>query len=287
MESKPASQLSLDQLAELFNKAFQGYIGRIVSFTAESLAGFITNSHISLPHSHVFYLEEDLNTPVGFIYIAIRADKPTEPRLVAMGIIPECKGRGVGTEALKKAIAAEEARDVSILELEVIQQNPAAVKLYKRAGFTVHRELLGWERDAPADGEYTADPELTTCTFEEVDELVKTHGSADLPWQAWGFSKNPDTSRAFKLGNAFCVTTNPEDQEADTVKLQCLIVDPQYRNTGQATRLIKAMMARYPGKKWSATPIFPKEYGESIAKELKFAEMDITQYQMRLTLGQP
>jgi ribosomal protein S18 acetylase RimI-like enzyme len=284
MESKPVSELSAEQLASLFNEAFKGYIGVNVSFTAETLTRWLADNFISLPLSHVFFSPSDPKEPIAFGLIATRPDKPRESRLGAMGVVPAFKGRGIGSRALGTIIAAERARGVSVLELEVIQKNDPAVNLYQRSGFAVTRELVGWQRDPPAPGEFETDAELQPCSFEEVDTLVKTHGADDLPWQAWGFRKSSDTARAFKLGQAYCVVTNPEDEQSDTVNMRSLIVAPGSRGKGDATRLIKAMMGRFPGKKWAAGPVFPKEYGIKIAKQLGFEAMEIAQYQMRLYL---
>lgn len=283
MQSRPLSELSSGQLADLFNRSFEDYIGTLVNFNAETVVPYMAENFLSAPDSHAFYTDEDPNDPIGFAAIAVRPDKPTETRLLGMGITKNARGKGVGPKALKIAFDAERARGMKVVGFECIQQNAPGVKMYTKAGCVITRELLGWQH-TPKEGEFSTDAELEPCTFDEVDVLVKTHGAADLPWQAWGFSKSPKTHRAFKLGNAYCVVSDPEDKEKDMVKLACLIVDPQSRRKGEATRLVKAMMARFPGKKWMAPPIFPKEYGEAIAAKLGFEETHLTQYQFEFKL---
>ncbi|KAJ6440603.1 acetyltransferase, gnat family [Purpureocillium lavendulum] len=287
MESKAATVLSIEQLATLANDAFTGYIGNLVSFTGETLTKWLQNNFISLPLSHVFFSPDNPDEPIAFGLIALDDARPGKSRLGAMGVVPAFQGKGVGGRALTTIIDAERRRGVSLFELEVIQQNTRGVQLYKRAGFTVHRELLGWQRDAPGSDEFRdSSSELKSCSFEDVDKLVKEHGATDLPWQAWGFVKNAHakTHRAFQLGNAYCVVSNPEDDEKDTVGLQSLIVAPSSRGKGEASQLIKALMTRYPTKKWMASPIFPKEYGDKIAAALGFSTTSLTQYQMYLKL---
>lgn len=283
MESRSLSGFSFAQIADLFNKGFEDYIGNPVNLTAEAVAEYIPQNYLSLEHSHAFYSPDNPNEPIGFAIIAIRPDKPTESRLGAMGIFKAARGKGVGAKALKIVFDAEKARGTEIVGFECIKQNTPAVKLYTNAGCVITRELFGWQY-TPKEGEFATDPELKTCSFDEVDVLVKTHGAADLPWQTWGFSKSPDTHKAFRLGDAYCVVTDPEDKEKDTVKLSCLIVDPQSRRKGEATRLVKAMMAQFPGKKWMATPIFPKEYGDGLAAKLGLEETHLTQYQLEIKL---
>lgn len=284
MESRPISELSDSQIADLFNKSFEDYIGTLVNFTAESMSNYITLNYLSKAHSHAFYSSDNPDEPIGFALIAIRPDKPTETRLCAMGIVKASRGKGVGPKALKMVFDAEKARGMSTIGFECIQQNTPAVKMYTNAGCVITRELLGWQY-TPRQGEFPADLEPKPCSFEEVDALVKTYAAGDLPWQAWGFDKTPETNRAFRLGDAYCVVTDPEDKEKDTVKLACLIVTPQSRGKGEATRLAKAMMGRFPGKKWMAPPIFPKEYGQGLAKKLGFQKTELTQYQLEMVLS--
>ncbi|TWU78481.1 hypothetical protein ED733_008950 [Metarhizium rileyi] len=284
MESRPISELSTGQIADLFNKSFEDYVGATVKFTAESMASYIDLNYISTSRGHAFYSSERPNEPIGFAFIAVRPDKPTETRLGAMGMVKASRGKGLGPKALRMVFDAEKARGTSVVGFECIQQNAPAVKMYKNAGCVITRELLGWQY-TPKEEEFSTDPELKVCSFEEIDLLVKMHAAADLPWQAWGFSRNTETNRAFSLGDAYCVVTDPEDRQKDTVKLVCLIVKPQSRGKGEATRLVKATMAQFPGKKWMAPPIFPKEYGERLARRLGFEETDMTQYQLEMKLG--
>lgn len=188
-------------------------------------------------------------------------------------------------EVINVTARAEKAQGIKILELECIQQNTPALKLYQRAGFETMRELLGWERDVPQPQEFSPDDAIEECSIAEVDELVKKYGAKDLSWQAWGFSRLPHADRGFKLGHAYCVVSDPDDEKSDTIKLWSLIVEPQHRGNGEAKRLAKAMMGKYTGKKWGVNPIFAKEYGDKLAQELGFSETKLTEYQMRLDIS--
>jgi ribosomal protein S18 acetylase RimI-like enzyme len=285
MEFKPASNFTLAQIAECFNKSFHGYIAGNFTFTADELAKHIAKDGISLDRSLVGCNSEG-TAPVAFSFIALREDRPTLVRLAAFGVVPELKGQGVGSKLVEATIKSERARGVKVIELEVIKQNDAGFALYKKMGFTIHQELFCWERDALAADELKDAPsgELEECTVAQVRELVRKYAVEDLPWQPWMLLA-PDASRAYKLGDAYCVISDPEDEASELVKLQSLIVRPGSRGQGQATRLASAIMAKFPGKKWrTASAIYPKAYGDSLAKRLGFHEHNLSQYQMRYYL---
>ncbi len=64
---------------------------------------------------------------------------------------PEARGRGVGTELIRAAV--EHVAPDGVLELEVLESNAGARRLYERLGFhTVERTLALEVRAQPADG---------------------------------------------------------------------------------------------------------------------------------------
>jgi ribosomal protein S18 acetylase RimI-like enzyme/predicted GNAT family acetyltransferase len=287
METKQASLLSNEELAELFTNSFRGYMGSPVLLTAEGLVKWCAANYAEIPRSYVFYLpeEESPTAPVGFGVMAVREDKPTHSRLASMGVVPECQGKGVGGRALGLIIEKERERGVEVLELEVITSNERGVKLYKSAGFEITRELVGWEKGPTGESqkEEARDADVRECSVEEVDALVKPHCDEDLAWQAWGFSKSINPLRAFTLNDeAYCVIAVPE-QEEQPINPQCVFVRPESRGKGLSVRLAKAVEAKFPGRKWMVKPVFPREY-EKVAKAAGFTELGIAEYQMRLKL---
>lgn len=283
MESHPATTVSLAQLAEVFNDSFADYSGGPVNFNADTLAEWISNNFISLPRSHVLLSRDDSSKPIAFGFIALRDDKPGESRIPMLGVVPSARG-GTGSRLVEQMIRGEKANGVKVIWLECLQDHALAVNLYRRKGFTIHQELPGWQRDALLPHELVSDPDLQVCTVEEIDALVKQYGAKDLPWQAWGFRLRcgPSGGQAFRLGHAYCVVSNPDDVDEEIV-VHSLILPPEWRGKGEATRLAKAVMSTFPGKKWQVYPLFPKEYTEAIAKKLGFKQDEI-QYQMKLSL---
>lgn len=66
---------------------------------------------------------------------------PGVPEL-SMSVLPEHRGRGIGTELIRRLLHALAARGATEVSLSVQQSNPAH-RLYRRLGFTVLREHDG------------------------------------------------------------------------------------------------------------------------------------------------
>ena len=54
---------------------------------------------------------------------------------LGMGLLPEYRGRGLGTRLLTAALAAAPARGFTRIELEVFASNTTALALYRKTGF--------------------------------------------------------------------------------------------------------------------------------------------------------
>jgi ribosomal protein S18 acetylase RimI-like enzyme len=68
-----------------------------------------------------------------------------------VGLLPQFRGRGIGTKLTQKALAAARAFGLHRVELTVRESNTGAIELYKREGF----EIEGVQRDAVrVDGVY-------------------------------------------------------------------------------------------------------------------------------------
>ncbi|KAH8179499.1 acetyltransferase (GNAT) family protein [Sarocladium implicatum] len=280
MHSRPASELSWAELAALITKAFEGYFSP-VNHTAETLEPYCEAFFIDLSISHVFYPDEQATDPVAFVIFAVRDDRPGEARVAAMGVVPTYQAKGTGSAVLQQAIEAERKRGTKALELECIDKNERGVRLYSRAGFKMIRELWGFKTDA-SGGEPVLHSDLQSCALEEVDAVIAAHGVPNLPYQARGFIKLVEGGVAFRLDHAYCVINDPD--AGDEVKVWSLIVEPEWRGKGQAKRLVEAMVAKFPNKKFDVRPLFPREYVEPLLKYVKGEAYPVYQYHMRLDL---
>ena len=61
-----------------------------------------------------------------------------------MGLLPQFRGRGIGTKLIRSVLAASRTVGLHRVELTVRENNESAIGLYKKVGF----EIEGLQRDA-------------------------------------------------------------------------------------------------------------------------------------------
>jgi ribosomal protein S18 acetylase RimI-like enzyme len=61
-----------------------------------------------------------------------------------MGLLPQFRGRGIGTNLIRSVLAASRTVGLHRVELTVRENNESAIGLYKKVGF----EIEGLQRDA-------------------------------------------------------------------------------------------------------------------------------------------
>jgi ribosomal protein S18 acetylase RimI-like enzyme len=269
-----AAELSVSELAELFNESFTGYIAGNVHFDRDSLLAILTRDNTDLLLSRILMRDEKR---LGMMLIARQG---WTSRVAAMGIIPEAQNQGLGKWFLGQVIDEARARGERTLVLEAFEQNTPAVALYKRMGFTIVRRLMGY--DASSLEGLTA-PDLQEIDIYDMARIVVQHGLPNLPWQVSGtaIARTGAPNRAYQLGHAYALISNPN---AETVILRALIVEPEFRRQGEATRLIHALAAQFPDKKWVVVQIWPEEYTEPFLPRLGFVAKTLNQVQMQLDL---
>lgn len=279
---RAASEISLQQLADLGTSAFTGYAGGSQQFTPESIKEFADTSYSLLADSFV-YVDPDSNTPLGFCFVAKHPDRPGQKRVSAMGIALDGQGKGIGKKLLAATVEAERQRGTKLLELECISSNERGLRLYKGAGFSQVEELAGWRREVPEESPFPADEQLEEITLEEVQKMIDLHGDQDLVWQLRFPSRAAATVKyaCYKLGHAYATVSNRVE---GTYRLLSLVVEKEHRGKGEGMRMIKALIAKHAGKKLEAPVLSPLTLGEKFAKELGFEEMELRQFQMRLKL---
>ncbi|MEP7290900.1 MAG: GNAT family N-acetyltransferase [Chloroflexota bacterium] len=273
MELKPAHTLTVEQLAKLFNEAFAGYIGGNVQFTAAALARFLARDAVDLDLSQVFMRDDQA---IGFGYVARHG---WTSRLAAFGVVPAAAGAGVGKAAMRAMIEQARARGDHDYGLEVIEQNTRAVKLYQGVGFEIVRRLVGYTAEN-VTGEAA---ELREVDVYDAARVMIEHEAPGLPWQVAGATlmRHAPPDVAYELDGATAILSNPSGA---VVALRAMIVAPELRRQGRATRLLKALFAAYPEKKWVVSATCPEEIGGELLAGLGFERQAITQWQMRLGL---
>lgn len=270
---QPAHTLTVDQLAALFNEAFTGYIGGEFKFTPATLSRFFSRDNVDLELSQVFLSGDQ---PVGFGYVARQG---WTSRLAAFGVIASASGAGLGKAAMSEMITQARERGDRVYLLEVIEQNTRAVRLYQGVGFEILRRLVGYTVENPA-GE--AAP-LNEMDVYDAARVIIQHGAPDLPWQVAGanLTRHAPPDLAYELDGAYAIISSPAGA---VVALRALIVPPELRRQGRATRLLKALFAQYPEKKWVVSAICPEEIGGELLAGLGFERQSLSQWQMRRSL---
>jgi GNAT superfamily N-acetyltransferase len=130
-----ANQLSTPQLVEAFNHTFEGYSLPITQ-TAESLTAMIEADDIQL-HASMVALAPDKE----YVAIGLLAIRGTRGWVGGMAAAPAWRRQRIGTWLLGRLLAQASALGLATLELEVLEENVAAYRLYQQAGFQDERLL--------------------------------------------------------------------------------------------------------------------------------------------------
>jgi ribosomal protein S18 acetylase RimI-like enzyme len=271
MELHPALKLDYHALAALFSRAFDGYAVAI-AMDGASLEARARVEAIDLAASAVIVLEGEL---AGLVLVSRRG---RAARVAAMGIVPHARAQGLGARVLAQVVAGCRARGDRTLSLEVIEDNVAAVKLYRSAGFEARRRLVGWTR--PAQPSRVEPAALDEVEPADIARLIATDGEPDLPWQMASetIAQLATPHRAFRLGEAFAVVRT----DSPSIALRSLIVARDARRGGHATRLLRALCAAHPGLPVRVPAIVPER--GSFFPSLEFTREAVTQLEMRLSL---
>jgi ribosomal protein S18 acetylase RimI-like enzyme len=130
-----ADQLSTPQLVEAFNHTFEGYSLPITQ-TVESLSAMIEADDIQLQASLVARAPDGEYAAIGLL--AVRGVRGW---VGGMATAPSWRRQGVGARLLQRLLTRADSLGLDTVELEVLEDNTAAHKLYQQAGFNDVRLL--------------------------------------------------------------------------------------------------------------------------------------------------
>ncbi len=130
------SRFSTDELVEIYNAGRTDYIVPMLT-DAEHLQNYIRMYDIDLDASVVIL--DSHNQPAGIGMLGVRGDRCWITRL---GITPERREGGMGTCMMQALIAAARERHARLIQLEVIEGNDPAHRLFLRCGFKELRRLM-------------------------------------------------------------------------------------------------------------------------------------------------
>lgn len=267
----------LDRSAEILARGFEDYFVRI-PFAAPMLLNMVRADSIDLASSRVFLRD---GVAIGAALIARRG---WTCRLAAMAIVADARRTGLGRAAVLHLVEEAKARGERTMVLEVIEQNLAAVELYRACGFKTIRRLVGFSGGADvAAGVPTRKNsiDLAEVDLSEVANTVSRYGLPDLPWQLSGATLAQLTPPAvgYHLNGAWIATSDPA---APVVSVRALIAEPAAQGHDREAALLRAVMANYPGDhEWRVNPVWPEELAP-LVEPAGLPRMQLTQWQMQL-----
>jgi len=193
-----------------------------------------------------------------------------------MGMISKYRGKGHGRKFLQALLEESERCGERQMVLEVIQQNVAAFKLYESEGFETARELFGFGIESP---EGKADPDLAEISPEELSFAVAKHGDPEPPWQlsADNMARLGAQGRCFRLGPAYVALIGLDSAELRIVSIVC---DRGHRGEGAAQRLLQALFAEHPNRRWDVPAVRPPGSGAAFFAAMGFEMSELRQYEM-------
>jgi hypothetical protein len=115
-----------------------------------------------------------------------------------------------------------------------------------------------------------------------MGRLISLHGLRDLPWQisAETIALLTPPARAYKLGDAYLMLTNPE---AAHVVIWSVLVKADARRAGQGRRVMRSAFSRFPNKTWHIPALCPEQVG-GLFEKMGMVRDELSQFQMALKL---
>lgn len=200
-----AAEIPFRQLLDAVNEAYQDYFVP-VHMSEKTFMTLIRRESADLANSPVAIQDKRV---VGVVLLGRRRDRGW---IGGVGVIPPCRKKGIASQLLSEAIRRAEVLGVRSLQLEVVLENEAAIRLYERSGFTLTRDLFvmsseggsGYPRYDHLEGIRHFKPGRRALSLEWVAE----NSPVTLPWQR---EKDAlDTERQSLRGIAL-LDDNPEN----------------------------------------------------------------------------
>ena len=177
MNIVPSDRFTIAELADLFNRGYEGYAVPI--HIDESTMDYIVKSwSIDLSRSRVA-------EGAGICNLGVRGDRGW---IGGVGVVPERRREGIGRALMESVLD----NAPSIVTLEVLESNEGAKRLYDDLGFEVTRLLEIWSL-----------PEQPEVEARQADPAPL--GQHDLPWQREDDSLPDDYERWEVDGGAMLI----------------------------------------------------------------------------------
>jgi GNAT superfamily N-acetyltransferase len=276
MEIVPAVEYSYQELADLFTEGFVGYPVP-VKFSREELCTFIRMSSVDLNISPVARLD---GKDVGILLLGT---KGWSMRGAGMGIVPDYRNRGIGTELIREWIKIGKENGYKHLLLEVIDDNKPAINIYKNCGFKIKHQLFGYERPIK-NIETDLNDTINEIDPLDVTRILAVESFSDITWQYSSeyFAGLGPKSTGYSLnGKSFAIVT-PKTE--DTIRINALVTRTSERGNGWAKRMLAAIIKKYPEFKLELLAALPEHIASDLLKSSGFEKISVGQYEMTLDL---
>ena len=272
-EFPSVADYGLERAADVFTRGFAGYFVPIAA-SPGTLLQMARIDSVDLTSSRVVVRD---GQAVGAALIARRG---WTRRLAGMAILPEARRTGAGRAGVLQLLAEAKSRGERSMVLEVIEPNEPAVKLYETCGFKRIRRLVGYAGPGATDA--TVPAGLTEVDLRDMAEIVTHDSLRDLPWQLSGetLAQLSPPCVAYRLRGSWVALSNPE---VAPVTIRGLITEHAVQGQGRAGELLRAVMAKFPGRAWRISALWPEELGPVIA-DSGLERSPLAQWQMERTL---
>lgn len=272
MTDRRAIEFNAAELASALTTCFEGYV---MPFVLDA-PGFDRRFRPEHLDTEASLLKYDGEAPAAICLIARRG---WTCRCAAMAIAPEYRRQGLGLEVMKQVIEEAKARGDRRFVLEVIEQNPPAIELYKRAGLRIVRRLVGYSRPSQGD---VPDPGLIEIDPLEVSRAMVGHFPLDVPWDYMpeNLCGKAAPTRAWTLdGRAFALAT---DVSAERAVVWSLLTHTEHRGAGLGRRMVQAISGEFGGKALATPVAFPDDLNTGFFQKTGFVPAKISQYEMSI-----
>ena len=174
---RPASELSDPEMGALFTRGYQGYYTPI-ALDGAAFRSMVDTNDIDPSASRVGWMGSE---PVAFAMLGVRGARGW---IGGMGVVPEARGQGFGRAVMEAVLDVARARPLASVDLEVLEQNQPAARIYEALGFADRRWVDVLVRP-PAPLPPAPGPARTVLELQ-VAECLELHAEAHSgrpPWQ--------------------------------------------------------------------------------------------------------
>lgn len=265
-----ADQVAPALLIDAFEASFADYLVGPFTMDLERWPLFLARQQVDLALSRVV-----LDATGAVQAFALVAPRGQSWRLAGMGARPEARGRGASRALMDDLLARGQATGLVSLELEVFEQNEAALRLYQRYGFVPLHRLMG-HRATACGGEPLASP-FPDVGRQAALAWLDALRIDDLPLQVTApvLAVNPAPWRAWQSGSAQLVF------HRDGAQLNLLSLIDTDSTQRHAEALVRALRAAHPDDECCLVPLQRDDLGGAALARLGFQRWPHNQWLMR------